>query len=203
MNITYPFFILTCLCLRFIAVSEDKKITVGNIATAVKRLGIESKIVEEIVHAVDAEQVEKYCGDIHSRGNGNKRYQRAGTSGRNPVTSVGELSLWLHKVKDNETGRTFKPVEEVIEFDGKRVYQEDISTIGVELATKMTYRDVSKEAKLFLNKFPSASTVNMRVIEYGAKISEFNKEEIKDADVDTVFADGTKNTHSREWYQQE
>jgi hypothetical protein len=188
--------IAVCLQVK-ISISEDKKITVGNIATAIKRLGIESKIVEEIVHTVDAGQVEKYCGEIHLRGNGNKHYQRAGTSERNPVTSVGKLNLKLHKVKNNETGKTFKPVKEIIEFDGKRVYQEDISMIGVELATKMTYRDTVKEAKLFLNEFPSASTVNMRVIECGEKISEFNKEDINDADIDTAFADGTK-THTQE-----
>ncbi len=35
--------------------------------------------------------------------------------------------------------QSFKPVEDRIEFDGKKVYQEDIFVISAELATKMTY----------------------------------------------------------------
>ena len=69
--------------------------------------------------------------------------------------------------------------------------------IGVELSTKMTYRDASKEAKLFIKEFPSASTLNSRVIEYGELIKESNNNEIQDAGINTVFADGTK-THSQE-----
>jgi hypothetical protein len=180
-----------------IGILENKKITVGNIATAVKKCEIESTIVEKIINEIDSEQVEKYCGNIHLRGNGDKRFQRAGTCGKNPVTSVGRLNLNLHKVKDNEAERTFKPIEEIVEFHGKKVYQEDITMIGVELATKMTYRDTVKEGKLFLNEFPSASTLNMRVIEYGEKISELHQEEIKNADIEIAFADGTK-THTQE-----
>lgn len=81
------------------------------------------------------------------------------------------MELTLHKVKDHKTGRTFKPVEEIIEFNGKKVYQEDILMKGVELATKMTYRDASKEGKLFIKEFLSASTLNAQVIEYGTKIN--------------------------------
>lgn len=180
-----------------ICIPENKKITVGNIAACVKESKIESNIAEQVIQFVDTEQVNKLCGVKNARGNKSNIYQRAGTTQRNPVTSVGELNLRIHKVKNTATGKTFKPVDDVINFDGKKRYQEDISMIGVELSTKMTYRDASKEAKLFINDFPSASTLNSRVIEYGELIKESNDNEIQGAGIDTVFADGTK-THSQE-----
>ncbi len=71
--------------------------------------------------------------------------------------------------------------------------------IAVELATKMTYRDTVKEGKFITKDFPSPYTVNQRVIEYGAKIQEFNTERIdnKAKAMRTAFSDGTK-TYSQE-----
>jgi len=91
----------------------------------------------------------------------------AGTVKSHPKTSVGKLELTLHRVKDKEEGETmiFLPVEDLIEFDGKKIYQEDISVISAELATKLTYRDAVKEGRQFIKDFPSACTINRRVIE--------------------------------------
>lgn len=177
----------------------NKKVSVGNVATAVKGLGLEQKVTEAVIQNADEELIEKYCGGMYARGNGNNRYQRAGTIKRHPKTSVGKLELKLHRVKDKEEGETmiFLPVEDMIEFDGKKIYQEDISVISAELATKLTYRDAVKEGRQFIKDFPSACTINRRVIEYGEKIKAFNGDEIKEARVDVVYADGTK-THSQE-----
>jgi hypothetical protein len=95
-----------------------------------------------------------------------------------------KTQLSLHRVKDKEEDRIFKPVE-------------DISVISAELVTKMTYLDAVKEGKQFKKGFPSACTINRRVIEYGEKIRAFNTEKVKDAFVNVAFADGTK-THSQE-----
>ena len=46
--------------------------------------------------------------------------------------------------------------------------------ISAELATRLTYRDAVKEGKQFIKDFPSACTINRRVIEYGEKIKTFN-----------------------------
>ena len=113
------------------------------------------------------------------------------------MTSVGKLNLKLHRVKDKEEGKIFLPVGDRVEFDGKKVYQEDISMISAELATKLTYRDAVKEGKQFIKDFPSACTINRRVIEYGEKIKTLNGDGITGASVEVVFADGTK-THSQE-----
>lgn len=107
------------------------------------------------------------------------------------------MNLTLHKVVDTEANRTLKPIYDIIDFGGKSVYQEDISMIAVELATKMTYRDTVKEGKFITEDFPSPCTVNQRVIEYGEKIQEMHTEKIENAGIKTAFADGTK-THSQE-----
>lgn len=180
-----------------IGIPEDKRVTVGNITTAIKDLGIEPKIAEQIIQTIDEREVEKHCGTKYGRYNGEQRYQRAGTSSRNPITAVGKLNIKLHKIKDKETNETFKPVKNIIELEGKRVYQEDISMVAVELATKMTYRDTAKEGKFITKDFPSPCTVNQRVIEYGAKIQELNTERIDNKAIKTAFSDGTK-THSQE-----
>lgn len=177
--------------------AEGKKFSVGNVAAAVRELALNQKVTEAIIQSADQEQVERYCGEKHGRGNGKHQYQRAGSIERHPVTAAGRLTLTLHRVKDKVAGRIFVPVEERIEFQGKRIYQEDISMISAELATKMTYRDAVKEGKQFMPDFPSACTINRRVIEYGERIKAFNGETMKDAHVEVAFADGTK-THSQE-----
>lgn len=178
-------------------ISEDKKVTLGNIATTIKGLGIEAKITEQIIQAIDEQKIAGLCGTKYQRGNGDNSYQRGGTFDRYPVTAVGKLNLKLHKVVDTAANKILKPIYEVVDFAGKKVYQEDISMISVELATKMTYRDTVKEGKFITKDFPSPCTVNMRVIEYGEKIQEMNTEKIKNAGIETAFADGTK-THSQE-----
>lgn len=180
-----------------IGIQEDKKVTVGNIATTIRNLKIESKITEQIIQTVDEREVEKLCGGKYLRGNGENRYRRGGTSERGPVTAVGKLNVTLHKVVDTEANKTFKPINNVVDLDGKKIYQEDISMIAVELATKMTYRDTVKEGKFITKDFPSPCTVNNRVIEYGEKIQELNTEKIENAGIRTAFSDGTK-THSQE-----
>ena len=94
-----------------IEISEDKKVTLGNIATSIKGLGIESKITEQIIQTIDEKEVEKLCGSKYLRGNCENRYRRVGTSEREPVTAVGILNVTLHKVVDTEANKTFKPIK--------------------------------------------------------------------------------------------
>jgi len=179
-----------------IRIPEDKKLTAGNVATVVKNMDIPKMVTEEIIHTLDKEKTEGYCGPANARGNGRKRYRRSGTRKRQPVTCVGQLDLKLHVVEDTRTNRIFKPVEDVIGFDGQKVYQEDISMISAELATKMSYRDAATEGELF-TKMPSPSTINRRVIQCGKKAREYNHQDIRGAGIKTVFPDGTK-CHSQE-----
>ena len=81
----------------------------------------------------------------------------------------------MHKdkrYKEKEEEKIFLPVEDRVEFDGKKVYQEDISMISAGLATRLTYRDAVKEGKQFIKDFPSACTINRRVGEWVKKTRE-------------------------------
>jgi len=180
-----------------IQILDDKKVTVGNIAQFVKSLALEARLTENMIQSIDEQRVVQYCGNRYLRGNGKNRYQRGGTTRKHPVTSVGRLNLVLHKVVDTENKTVFRPVTEIVQFDGRRVYQEDISVIGMELATKMTYRDTRTEAMLFVKEFPSPRTLNSRVIEYGEILRGENETEMKDAQIEDAFADSTKS-HSQE-----
>jgi hypothetical protein len=40
----------------------NKKLSVGNVATAVKGLGLEQKVTEAVIEKADEELIEKYCG---------------------------------------------------------------------------------------------------------------------------------------------
>jgi hypothetical protein len=63
-----------------IAIPEDKKVTVGNIATSIRELEIESRITEQIIQTVDEKTVDELCSCKYARGNGEQQYQRAGTN---------------------------------------------------------------------------------------------------------------------------
>lgn len=85
----------------------------------------------------------------------------------------------------------------MVEFNGQKVYQEDIAMMGVELATKMTYRDAVKGGKIFTPDFPSACTINRQVIELGTDINNHTSDNIQDASLNIAWSDSTK-THSQE-----
>ena len=74
--------------------------------------GLGQKEIEAAIQKVGEELIEKYCGGMYARGNGNNRYQRVGTVKRHPKTSMGKLDLTLHKVKDKEEEKIFLPVED-------------------------------------------------------------------------------------------
>lgn len=179
-----------------LTIQDDKTVPLGTLAQSITDLDIEARLVEELVESADCQLTESYCGEKYERGNGEKRYQRAGTTTRTATTSAGEHELTLHQVKDTDEGTYFRPVEDAVTFDGKNHYQADVSMDGVELATKMSYRDAVTEGELF-TPMPSASTINRRVIEYGEKLRRFNREQAEGREVSCLQADGTKS-HSQE-----
>ncbi|HIH96116.1 MAG TPA: hypothetical protein HA348_01255 [Thermoplasmata archaeon] len=89
----------------------------------------------------------------------------------------------------DEKGRVFKPIYELVEFDGKKQYQKDISFIGVDLAAKLTYRDCKKEAELFVKELPSPRTICRRVHE---ALPLLEREEKENQEHKLLYADGTK-----------
>jgi len=63
------------------------------------------------------------------------------------VTTAGEHTFSLDYVEDTAASEDeqshFRPVEELIQFDGKKCYQEDISLKTADLATTLSYRDAA------------------------------------------------------------
>jgi len=173
----------------------DKTIPLAVLGEIVAENGHGTRVLEAVVERLDEQLVEAYCGEKHARGNGTNRFQRAGTSTRTAVTTVGKHEFTLHYVKDTAASADnpsyFRPIEDVVEFDGQRVYQEDISAQAVEMATTSSYRDAVADGDGFLS-MPSKATINRRVLEYGSKLTKFLREELTGTEAETVIPDGTQ-----------
>jgi hypothetical protein len=184
-----------------ISIDEDKTVPLATLAEFVTEQNIESVLLESMVESLDASRVEALCGEKHAHGNGDQRFQRAGTDTRTAVTTAGEHEFDLHYVEDTAAGQDessyFRPVEDVLDFDGQNRYQQDIAAKGVDLATSLSYRDAADHGDGILPKMPSPSTINRRVKDYGSKLTQFLPDCVADTDADAVVADGTK-CHSQD-----
>lgn len=67
---------------------------------------------------------------------------------------------------------------------------------SVVLAMKMSYRDVAAEGERF-TLMPSPSSINRRVIGYGVRLEQFNRDNAEDREAGCLQADGT-NAHCQE-----
>jgi len=160
---------------------------------------LESTLLEGVIESLDDTLVEAYCGKKHANGNGDNRFQRSTTKTRTAVTTAGEHEFSLGYVKDT-TARDdecahFRPIEQLVDFDGKKRYQPDIAARTVNLATDLSYRDAAAHAQ-DLEKTPSKDTIRARVTDYGRKLTEFVSSRIDGTEADTVIPDGT-NCYSR------
>ncbi len=187
--------------LRFtISIDEDKTIPLATLAEFVTEQNIESVLLESMVESLDAARVEALCGEKHAHGNGNQRFQRAGTDTRTAVTTAGEHEFNLHYVKDAaadaDESSYFRPVEDAIAFDGQNRYQEDIAAKSVDLATDLSYRDATDHGDGFVS-MPSPTTINRRAREFGSKLKQSLPDWVAGTEADAVVADGTK-CHSQD-----
>jgi len=184
-----------------ISIDEDKTIPLAALAEFITEQNIESVLLESMVESLDAARVEALCGEKHAHGNGDQRFQRAGTDTRTAVTTAGEHEFDLHYVKDTAADHDepsyFRPVEDVLGFDGQNRYQQDIAAKSVDLATSLSYRETADHGDGILSKMPSPTTINRRAKEYGTKLKEFLPECIADTEADAVIPDATK-CHSQD-----
>jgi hypothetical protein len=183
-----------------ISIDEDKAIPLATVAEFVTEQNVESLLLEEVVESLDKARVEALCGEKHAHGNGDRRFQRAGTDTRTAVTTAGGHDFTLSYVEDTAAAQDeasyFRPVEEVLDFDGQNRYQQDIAAKSVDLATSLSYRDAADHGDSFVS-MPSPTTINRRAKEYGSKLTQFLPECLAGEDADAVVADGTK-CHSQE-----
>jgi hypothetical protein len=139
-------------------IDEAKTLSLATLAETITEQNIEARLVEALVERLDEQLLEAYCGEKYARGNGEERYQRAGTSTRQAVTTAGEHEFTLHDAEDTaadpDDESYFRPVEDVVSFNGQNRYQEDISAASVDLATALSYRDAADHGDSFVTKNP-------------------------------------------------
>lgn len=178
-----------------LSIDDTKTLPLATLAEFVTDQNLESVLLEALVESLDANRVEALCGEKHAHGNGDQRFQRAGTDTRTAVTTAGEHEFSLHYVEDTAAEQNessyFRPVEDVIDFDGQNRYQPDISAKSVDLATSLSYRDAAEHGDGFVS-MPSPTTINRRAKEYGSKLKEFLPDCVAGMDADAVVADSTK-----------
>ena len=184
-----------------ISIDENKTVPLATLAEFVTEQNVESVLLESMVESLDAARVEALCGEKHATGNGDRRFQRAGTDTRTAVTTAGEHEFDLHYVEDtaadHDESSYFRPVEDVLSFDGQNRYQQDIAAKSVDLATSLSYRVAADHGDGILSKMPSPTTINRRAKEYGGKLKQFLPDCVADTDADAVIPDGTK-CHSQD-----
>jgi len=133
---------------------------------------LESTLFEAIIESLNDVLVKTYCGEKHARGNGTNRFQRSTTKTRTAVTTVGEHEFSLGDVEDTAASEGeqshFRPGDQIIDFNGKKRYQQDIVARTVDLATTLSYRDAASHAK-DPERTPSKDTIRDRVTECGRK----------------------------------
>lgn len=177
-----------------VTIPEDKTITVGALAKSCREKGLGWSSFERLIEAIDTKLVEKHCGEKYARGNGTNRFQRAGTSEKTIVTVLGRSTLTLSYIKDTHASETeqsyVRPIEAVLEFNGKKRYQQCISTAAVTLALDATYRTTTAIGNRFTS-MPSPATINRRVIDFGPTVTEYLSEAVDDRTVQSVLADST------------
>jgi hypothetical protein len=184
-----------------LSIDEDKTVPLATLAEFVTEQNIESVLLESMVECLDAARVEALCGEKHAHGNGDRRFQRAGTDTRTAVTTAGDHEFDLHYVEDtaadHHESSYFRPVEAVLDFDGQNRYQQDIAAKSVDLATSLSYRDAADHGDGIRSKMPSPTTINRRAKEYGHKLTQFLPECLADTAATAIVPDGTK-CHSQD-----
>ena len=183
-----------------ISIDDHKTVPLAILAEFLTEQNIESVLLEQLVESLDASRVEALCGEKHAHGNGDQRFQRAGTDTRTAVTTAGDHEFTLHYVEDtaadHDESSYFRPVEDVLDFDGENRYQQDIAAKSVDLATSLSYRDAAEHGDGFVS-MPSPTTINRRAREYGSKLKQFLPDCVAETNATAVVADGT-NCHSQD-----
>jgi len=183
-----------------IDVRFELTLPLATLAEAVTDQNLEAVLLESLVESLDAASVEALCGEKHAHGSGDQRFQRAGTDTRTAVTTAGEHEFSLHYVEDTaaspDESSYFRPVEDVLDFDGQNRYQQDIAAKSVDLATSLSYRDAANHGDSFVS-MPSPTTINRRAKKYGHKLKQFLPDCVAGTNADAVIPDGTK-CHSQD-----
>jgi len=116
------------------------------------------------------------------------------------LSQLPENTSSLHYVEDTaaspDESSYFRPVEDVLDFDGQNRYQQDIAAKSVDLATSLSYRDAANHGDSFVS-MPSPTTINRRARNTATSSNSSFQTVSLARDADAVIPDGTK-CHSQD-----
>jgi len=182
-----------------LSIDDDKTLPLATLAEAVTDQNLEAVLLESLVESLDAASVEALCGEKHAHGNGDQRFQRAGTDTRTAVTTAGEHGSL-------STTSKIQPLPQTIQLlparrRRSRLRRAEPLSAGhrrqsVDLATSLSYRDAANHGDSFVS-MPSPTTINRRAKKYGHKLKQFLPDCVAGTNADAVIPDGTK-CHSQD-----
>jgi hypothetical protein len=176
----------------------DGEFNIVNIAEKIQDMNIGNEILHLFIQKYSEIITNSLCGEKYQHNKSEIEYERAGTCERKITTILGETKFKVDKIRNKITGKIFKPVLDQLKIKAYKNYQEDISFVSADIATKNTYRDTIYVMKNFIKNTLSPSTINRRVIDYGKDIKDFmQKSHDTDEKYEYFYADGTKS-HSQE-----
>jgi len=182
-----------------LSIDDDKTLPLATLAEAVTDQNLEAVLLESLVESLDAASVEALCGEKHAHGNGDQRFQRAGTDTRTAVTTAGEHEFSPLRRRYSRFPRRIQLLP--ARRRRSRLRRAEPLSAGhrrqsVDLATSLSYRDAANHGDSFVS-MPSPTTINRRAKKYGHKLKQFLPDCVAGTDADAVIPDGTK-CHSQD-----
>jgi len=180
-----------------LSIDDDKTLPLATLAEAVTDQNLEA-VLRIVGREPDAASVEALCGEKHAHGNGDQRFQRAGTDTAQ-LSQLPENTSSLHYVEDTAASQT-NPVISARRRRSRLRRAEPLSAghrrQKRRSATSLSYRDAANHGDSFVS-MPSPTTINRRAKKYGHKLKQFLPDCVAGTDADAVIPDGTK-CHSQD-----
>jgi len=182
-----------------LSIDDDKTLPLATLAEAVTDQNLEAVLLRIVGRELDAASVEALCGEKHAHGNGDQRFQRAGTDTRTAVTTAGEHEFSPLRRRYSRFPRRIQLLP--ARRRRSRLRRAEPLSAGhrrqsVDLATSLSYRDAANHGDSFVS-MPSPTTINRRAKKYGHKLKQFLPDCVAGTDADAVIPDGTK-CHSQD-----
>jgi len=182
-----------------LSIDDDKTLPLATLAEAVTDQNLEAVLLESLVESSTPPALRRSVVK-HAHGNGDQRFQRAGTDTRTAVTTAGEHEFSLHYVED-----TAASPDESSYFPARRRSRlrraEPLSAghrrQSVDLATSLSYRDAANHGDTCCLDAVADRSINRRAKKYGHKLKQFLPDCVAGTDADAVIPDGTK-CHSQD-----
>jgi len=182
-----------------LSIDDDKTLPLATLAEAVTDQNLEAVLLESLVESPDAASVEALCGEKHAHGNGDQRFQRAGTDTRTAVTTAGEHEFSPTTSKIQPLPQTNPATSGPSKTFSTSTGRTAISRTSPPKRRSRYLAQLSRrcQSRRQLRPMPSPTTINRRAKKYGHKLKQFLPDCVAGTDADAVIPDGTK-CHSQD-----